>query len=174
MVDGERLSYRTLDVEQIGSVYQSVMGFTIELTTVFAGDSPEKVVGASATINLEILLAEPAAKRVRAIQKRTDTKVTVKVGAAVMAAKTVVELEAALAAVIDTKITPKILRRCSGLATDGNATSVWVHYTPRALTAPIVTETLRPILERLGDDASAEDISASAFWIPHSLGRVSR
>jgi len=160
MVDGERLSYRTLDVEQIGSVYQSVMGFTIELTT---GPSlairPKKSVGASATINLEILLAEPAAKRVRAIQKRTDTKVTVKVGAAVMAAKTVVELEAALAAVIDTKITPKILpqgvpvlqptetRRRSGS-----------HYTPRALTAPIVTETLRPILERLGDDASAEDI----------------
>jgi hypothetical protein len=27
---GERLSYRTLDVEQIGSVYETVMGFTIE------------------------------------------------------------------------------------------------------------------------------------------------
>ena len=29
-VDGEKLSYRTLDVEQIGSVYETVMGFTIE------------------------------------------------------------------------------------------------------------------------------------------------
>ena len=28
--DGERLSYRTLDVEQIGSVYETVMGFTVE------------------------------------------------------------------------------------------------------------------------------------------------
>ena len=27
---GEKLSYRTLDVEQIGSVYETVMGFTIE------------------------------------------------------------------------------------------------------------------------------------------------
>lgn len=27
---GERLSYRTLDVEQIGSVYETVMGFTVE------------------------------------------------------------------------------------------------------------------------------------------------
>ena len=26
----ERLSYRTLDVEQIGSVYETVMGFTVE------------------------------------------------------------------------------------------------------------------------------------------------
>jgi hypothetical protein len=31
MLDGERLSYRTLDVEQIGSVYQAVMGFALEV-----------------------------------------------------------------------------------------------------------------------------------------------
>ena len=30
MLNGERLSYRTLDVEQIGSVYETVMGFTVE------------------------------------------------------------------------------------------------------------------------------------------------
>ena len=30
VVEGERLSYRTLDVEQIGSVYETVMGFTVE------------------------------------------------------------------------------------------------------------------------------------------------
>ena len=33
MLDSERLSYRTLDVEQIGSVYEAIMGFRIELTT---------------------------------------------------------------------------------------------------------------------------------------------
>ena len=33
MLDGERLSYRTLDVEQIGSVYEAIMGFRVELTT---------------------------------------------------------------------------------------------------------------------------------------------
>ena len=27
----ERLSYRTLDVEQIGSVYETVMGFTVDV-----------------------------------------------------------------------------------------------------------------------------------------------
>jgi hypothetical protein len=30
ILDGERLSYRTLDVEQIGSVYESMMGFKLE------------------------------------------------------------------------------------------------------------------------------------------------
>ena len=32
-VDGEKLSYRTLDVEQIGTVYETVMGFTVETRT---------------------------------------------------------------------------------------------------------------------------------------------
>ena len=31
ILDGERLSYRTLDVEQIGSVYETMMGFTLEV-----------------------------------------------------------------------------------------------------------------------------------------------
>jgi len=160
MLDGDRLSYRTLDVEQIGSVYQSVMGFSIELTT---GPSlairPQKSVAASATINLEHLLSQPATKRPEWIQKRTDRKVSTKVAAAVKAAKTITELEAILASVIDLKLTPKVLpegvpvlqptemRRRSGS-----------HYTPRALTAPIVAETLRPILERFGADATAEEI----------------
>jgi hypothetical protein len=32
-LDGERLSYRALDVEQIGSVYETVMGFTAQIAT---------------------------------------------------------------------------------------------------------------------------------------------
>ena len=32
MLDGERLSYRTLDVEQIGSVYEAIMGFELEVS----------------------------------------------------------------------------------------------------------------------------------------------
>jgi hypothetical protein len=32
ILDGERLSYRTLDVEEIGSVYQTIMGFRLEVT----------------------------------------------------------------------------------------------------------------------------------------------
>src|SRR5207247_5068740 len=31
ILDGERLSYRTLDVEQIGSVYEAIMGFNLEV-----------------------------------------------------------------------------------------------------------------------------------------------
>src|SRR5205085_909114 len=51
LLDGERLSYRTLAVEQIGSVYQAIMGFGLQVTT---GPSiaikPAKKHGAPATI----------------------------------------------------------------------------------------------------------------------------
>jgi hypothetical protein len=33
ILKGERLSYRTLDVEQIGSVYETIMGFKLDKTT---------------------------------------------------------------------------------------------------------------------------------------------
>jgi len=58
ILDGERLSYRTLDVEQIGSVYEAIMGFRLEIA---GGRSiaikPVKHHGAPATINLESLLS---------------------------------------------------------------------------------------------------------------------
>ena len=58
ILDGERLSYRTLDVEQIGSVYETMMGFNLEVAE---GQSiaikPTKAHGAPTTINLEALLA---------------------------------------------------------------------------------------------------------------------
>jgi hypothetical protein len=59
VLDGERISYRALDVEQIGSVYQTMMGFRLETAT---GRSiaikAQKKYGAPTTIDLEALLAE--------------------------------------------------------------------------------------------------------------------
>src|SRR5207245_133572 len=53
ILDGERLSYRSLDVEQIGSVYEAIMGFNLEVAR---GPSiaikPAKAHGAPASINL--------------------------------------------------------------------------------------------------------------------------
>lgn len=57
MLDDERLSYRALDVEQIGSVYEAVMGFELHVAE---GPSvairAKKKQGAPVTINLESLL----------------------------------------------------------------------------------------------------------------------
>ena len=57
VLDGERLSYRTLDVEQIGSVYEAIMGFRVELTTgrSIAVASPKRT-GAAAIVDLDSVL----------------------------------------------------------------------------------------------------------------------
>ncbi len=168
VLDGERLSYRTLDVEQIGSVYQSIMGFTIELTT---GPSlaihPQQKRGASATIDLEALLREPSTRRPEWLKVRTDRKVTARVAGALKDARSIADLEAALESVVDRAITPKLLsagvpvlqptetRRRSG-----------THYTPRTLTEPIVAEALRPVLDRLGSEVRAEELLALKILDP--------
>src|SRR5205823_10049932 len=59
VLDGERISYRALDVEQIGSVYETMMGFRLETTS---GPSvaikAQKKQGAPTAVDLEALLAE--------------------------------------------------------------------------------------------------------------------
>ena len=102
VLDGERISYRTLDVEQIGSVYETIMGFRMEIAT---GPSvaikPAKKLGAPSTVDLEALLAEPGSGRARWLQARTDRNVTDTVAKGLRAARTVDDLHAALDRVLD-------------------------------------------------------------------------
>src|SRR5207244_1132619 len=84
VLDGERISYRALDVEQIGSVYETMMGFRLETAT---GRSvavrAQKKQGAPTAVDLETLLAEPSARRAKWIQDRADRKLTDRAKAAV-------------------------------------------------------------------------------------------
>ena len=158
VLDGERISYRTLDVEQIGSVYETIMGFRLETAT---GRSvaikPAKKLGAPNTIDLDALLAQPNARRGRWLQERADRTITDKVAKGLREAETVDDLHAALDRVLDKDATPDVAppgalilqpneeRRRSGS-----------HYTPRELTEPIVRHTLEPLLDRLrGEDGRA-------------------
>ena len=157
VLDGERISYRALDVEQIGSVYETMMGFRLERATgrSVAIKSPKKG-GAPTTIDLERLLAEAPAKRAKWIRDRTERKLTPTVARPVRAADSVTDVHAALARVVDGAATPDLVppgamilqpsdeRRRSGS-----------HYTPRELTAPIVADTLKPILEGLTGGGNA-------------------
>ena len=151
VLDGERISYRALDVEQIGSVYETMMGFRLETAhgrsaAIRAG----KPHGAPATVDLEALLAEPSGSRAKWLQERTDRKPTDRVKRSVQAAETLEQLHAALDPVLDPQATPDLVpagamvlqpseeRRRSGS-----------HYTPRELTEPIVRIALEPVLARL-------------------------
>ncbi|MGH3995658.1 MAG: N-6 DNA methylase, partial [Pseudonocardiaceae bacterium] len=154
VLDGERISYRALDVEQIGSVYETMMGFRLEAATgrsvaIRAGSRH----GAPTTVNLETLLAEEPAKRARWVKDTADRKLTAKVATGVKDASTVEDLHAALTPVADRNATPDLVpvgamvlqpseeRRRSGS-----------HYTPRTLTEPIVRTTLEPVLAGLREE----------------------
>ncbi|MDM7915052.1 MAG: N-6 DNA methylase, partial [Candidatus Eisenbacteria bacterium] len=151
VLDGERISYRALDVEQIGSVYETMMGFRLEMATGFSvAIKSQKKQGAPTAVDLDALLEVSGAGRAKWIQERADRKLPEGVAKAVSAARTVEDLHAALQAVIDRAATPDMVamgglvlqpseeRRRSGS-----------HYTPRELTQPIVRTTLDPILARL-------------------------
>ena len=158
VLDGERLSYRTLDVEQIGSVYETIMGFRLETA---AGRSvavkPAKKLGAPTTIDLDALLAQPAGRRGRWLQERADRPVSAAVAKGVRAAESVNDLHAALDRVLDHAATPDLVP-AGGLVLQPNEERrrSGSHYTPRELTEPIVRHTLAPLLARLrGADGRA-------------------
>ena len=160
VLDGERLSYRTLDVEQIGSVYEAIMGFRVELTTgrSIAVASPKRT-GAAVIVDLDSVLALERGKRAEALQDATDRKLTGKAAATLRTASTVADVVAALERTVDRDATPDVVAGGTPVLqpTDERRRS-GSHYTPRSLTEPIVSEALRPILERLGPDARPENI----------------
>ncbi|MGA7496109.1 MAG: DNA methyltransferase [Isosphaeraceae bacterium] len=160
ILDGERLSYRTLDVEQIGSVYETMMGFNLEVAQ---GRSiaikPTKPHGAPTTINLEALLAAKPADRARWLKEQSDQAVTGQAAAALKEAATPEDAVAALERKVSFASTPRVvpagamvLQPSDELRRSGS------HYTPRTLTEPIVETTFRPILERLGPNPTPEQI----------------
>ncbi len=152
ILDGERLSYRTLDVEQIGGVYEKMMGFNLRVTE---GPSiaikPAKSQGAPAAINLASLLAAKPAERGKWLKTESDQSFTGQAAEAIKAAHTIEELLAALEKKIAHAATPNIVPKgAMVLQPSEERRRSGSHYTPRSLTAPIVRTTLRPVLEQLG------------------------
>jgi hypothetical protein len=151
VLEGERISYRALDVEQIGSVYETMMGFRLETAT---GPSiavkAQKEQGAPTAVDLEALLCEPGAKREKWLQDRADRKLTDTVKKAVTEAATIEDLHAALLPVVDPAATPDLVPKgAMVLQPSEERRRSGSHYTPRTLTEPIVRTTLEPILLQL-------------------------
>jgi hypothetical protein len=162
ILDGERLSYRNLDVEQIGSVYEAMMGFELHVAK---GPSialkPKKRNGAPITIDLVEALAVSGSKRNEWLNREADQKLTGQAERALKEACSVDDLMSALDRRIAKNVTPTIVpagamifqpsaeRRRSGS-----------HYTPRSLTQPIVEAALSPVLKNLGENLKPEQILA--------------
>ena len=160
---GERLSYRALDVEQIGSVYETVMGFTAQ-----PADGPSLAIRAGkhdrtpVFVDLAVLLAQPGKDRLKWLKERTERgKFPAKIEKAIVSAADEATLSTALLAVVDERGSPNGRVWSAGTPllqpTDERRRS-GSHYTPRDLTAPIVLHALAPAFERIGAEATPEAV----------------
>ncbi|QOZ55882.1 Eco57I restriction-modification methylase domain-containing protein [Bradyrhizobium sp. CCBAU 53338] len=158
----ERLSYRTLDVEQIGSVYETVMGFTVEqaagrVLAIRAGKNNHTPV----FVDLDALLAKSGKDRVKYLKEDGDRALTAAQARPVETARSVAEMVAALDSIVDERASPRKRELSAGtpiLQPTDERRRTGSHYTPRSLTEPIVRYALEPAFERLGPDATPEQI----------------
>ena len=175
------LSYRGLDIEQIGHVYEGLLDYTVaKMPALTLGLTGSKAVSLPTIglTELERLKAGGIAKAATELQKLTG--------------RTKDPLKKALEADPDEGSLPALINACRGdeelaarlvpfagllrhdiwgmpvvYAKGALAVTLGVgrrqsgsHYTPKALTEPIVATTLRPILEAMGEQPAAEKILA--------------
>ena len=160
ILDGERLSYRTLDVEQIGSVYETMMGFNLEVAQ---GRSiaikPMKPHGAPTTISLDELLASKPADRAKWLKEKSDQSLTGQAATSLKEAATPEDAVAALESKVAFGATPRVVPAgAMVLQPSDKRRRSGSHYTPRTLTEPIVETTFQPIVKRLGSNPTPEQI----------------
>lgn len=158
----ERLSYRTLDVEQIGSVYETVMGFTV-----LPASGPTLAVkgGKNNRTPIFLDLAEivplKGEERLKRIKEAGRASFTTAQGKAVKAAISIADLAVALDGIVDERASPGRAMKAAGtpvLQPTDERRRTGSHYTPRSLTEPIVRYALEPAFDRLGDAATPEQI----------------
>ncbi|HFE45658.1 MAG TPA: hypothetical protein ENJ18_09220, partial [Nannocystis exedens] len=154
VLDGERISYRTLEVEEIGSVYEAIMGF--EVRRAFGRSialRPDHVV-----VDLDKLLEEKPAQRVKRLVAEASCKLSPGPAGALRAATTVDELVAALGSRLSPQTPTPLAAGALYLQPTEERRRSGSHYTPRSLTEPIVETTLRPVLAALGERPSPKQI----------------
>lgn len=154
LLDGERISYSALDVEQIGSVYEAMMGFELQVAQGRSlGVRPHHVV-----VDLEALLALKPAERAKHLKDEAACDLKGDALDALKAAQQPADVVAALGKKAS-PFTPAVIPK-GGLylqPTEERRRS-GSHYTPRSMTEPVVKTTLEPLLRALGDRPTPEQI----------------
>lgn len=163
MLAGERVAYRSLSVEQIGSVYETVMGFTAErapapMLAIRAGKANRVPVW----VDLSALAALPAGEREKWLKSTTGRGAwPTQVSRALRTAADPAALAAALAPVADHRASPRGHPVATGtpiLQPTDERRRTGSHYTPPSLTRPIVAHALEPAFARIGPDAGPADV----------------
>jgi hypothetical protein len=162
----QRLNYRSLDVEQIGSVYEGIMGFTVETAK---GPSlgithrpPRQKITITVVVGADHLLAVNGAKR----EKWLDEQAGVKLGLGTSVKKGLEQASslAELSLALGNRLSPHTPRALAAgsliLQPTAERRRSGSHYTPRSLTEPIVAEAFRPWLERCNHKPTAQQVLA--------------
>jgi hypothetical protein len=156
VVEGQRLSYKALDVEQIGSVYERLMGYSVQRV-----DAPAVCVRpARVWLTGEQLAAVKKNRRAAWLQdeaglaRAASKKLAAALGDAIEPA-TILDL---LAEHASSKKTPRAEAGRLVLQPGRERRRTSSHYTPRSLSGPIVERTLEPLLKCLGEAPTAEQV----------------
>jgi hypothetical protein len=139
------------------------MGFTVEAASgqvlaIKAGNHNRTPV----FVELEKLLAAKGKERIKFLKEEADrAQLSANVAKAIEAAKTIADLAGGLDPIVDERGSPK--KHAAGTGTPllqptDERRRTGSHYTPRTLTAPIVEHALAPAFERLGPNATPEQI----------------
>ena len=161
VLGGQRLSYRALDVEQIGSVYEALMGFDVE--RLIGGAVRIKLASkrhaARVWVDPAQLLEVPASRRAKWLQDELgfDKGVAAKIAEALKSAK---DSEAALSALepLSGKKPERVKAGALVIQPGPERRRTSSHYTPRSLSEPIVRKTLDPLIRAIGERPSSEAI----------------
>lgn len=150
---GQRLSYRALDVEQIGSVYEALMGYHVVRVSSAAVCLRTSRVWVSA----DEVLSIPASRREAWLKDESgaDKSAAKKVAPALSAAKDEAEVLEALEP-LRAKGVPVAGAGRLVLQPGAERRRTSSHYTPRSLTEPIVEHTLAPLIAAMGESPKAE------------------
>jgi hypothetical protein len=158
LLDGQRLSYRALDVEQIGSVYEALMGYHVQRVaspSVCLKPQRAKAVWLSGADVLEQKESQRAKwlKGDAGLPKGTADKVAKALNAVSSEADAFEFLQGfrirgtAVASTGTLVIQPGAERKRTSS-----------HYTPRFFSAPIVEKTLAPLIKVMGSEPSSDQL----------------
>lgn len=154
-LDGDRLSYAALDVEEIGSVYEAMMGFRLEITagrSIGVKPKTKKGVRADVIVDLDALLANKPENRGKALKEEAGAEVSGRALDSLKNATTPEQIVDSLGNKVS-PYTPRILPKgAMSLQPSEERRRSGSHYTPRSFTQPIVKATLQPVLDQLCGD----------------------
>lgn len=153
MLEGQRLSYRALDVEQLGSVYEGLMGFRVERL----GGAAVCLRGNRVWVTAREVVGRKVNERLAYLEDDVGVERSVlkKIAAAVKDATDEAEMVAALTLAQVGRVGQRAKGRLvvqPGL--ERRRTSS--HYTPRELTERVVSRALEPLLGAMGGEPSSE------------------